>query len=130
MEHKQEENSNEFTENRRAANKEAVNRYRISHPWARPREYARRRCVDPKHREYKGYGGRGIKFMLTMEDAKRLFERDNARSLKKPSLDRIDPDGHYSFENCRFIEFLDNITRHRQRISEPLIITGTIQWEE
>lgn len=94
-------------------NKTNVREYRKRKPWVMPRYYAMRRCNDPKHLEYHGYGGRGIKFMLTMDEAERLFIRDNAHLLDKPSLDRKDPDGHYSYTNCRFIELRDNITDHR-----------------
>lgn len=97
------------------SNKGCVSRYRASKPWARPREYARRRCQDPKLENYDEYGGRGIKFDLTMEEARILFERDNGWALEKPSLDRKDPDGHYTFENCRFVELNDNRRRIRPR---------------
>lgn len=115
-------------------NKDCVRKYRALHPWVMPRYYAMRRCNDPKHREYKGYGGRGIKFNLTMDEAKRLFERDHAWDLVKPSLDRLDPDGHYTFDNCRFIEHVANILDHRSPGSidyekEP-VAAGDIQWEE
>lgn len=103
-------------------NYDHVKEYRKRKPWARPREWARRRCVDKKHREYNGYGGRGITFSLTMEEAERLYVRDKAHRLDKPSLDRVDPDGPYSFENCRFIELRDNITDHRP--------AGTLSSEE
>ena len=113
-------------------NYETVKAYRARKPWARPREYARRRCNDPHHREYKGYGGRGIKFNLTMDEAERLFIRDQAHLLTKPSLDRIDPDGDYTFANCRFIELRDNIAAHRPAgtlVDEPKKAEDIV-WEE
>lgn len=82
--------------------------------WYRPWEYARRRCTDVKHREYPRYGGRGIRCLLSKADVLALYERDAGHLLDRPSLDRIDPNGHYSLENCRFIEWSENIaTSHK-----------------
>jgi len=100
---------------------EGVKRFRARNPWYRPLEYAKRRCSDPKHREYFRYGGRGIKCFLTSKDAKMLYTRDNGDALKQPSLDRIDPDGNYTLENCRYIERVDNIKQRRQRIPKTVI---------
>lgn len=114
-------------------NYESVKAYRSRKPWARPREWARRRCLDPKHREYPRYGGRGIQFNLTMGEAKFLFIRDDGYKLAKPSLDRIDPDKGYTLNNCRFIELLDNIRNKRPRGSikyEDPISERELVWEE
>jgi len=66
--------------------------------------YSRRRCEDGKFTTFRYYGGRGIRFMLTKDEVKLLWMRDNARLLKRPSLNRKDLDGDYTFDNCRFIE--------------------------
>lgn len=60
------------------------------------------------------YRRRGIKNFLTFEDIKFLWLRDKGYKLKRPSLDRKNPDGHYSLKNCRFIEFEDNVKRARK----------------
>ena len=91
------------------------NQYREKRPWYRPLEYAKRRCTDKNHRSYPFYGGRGISCELTYQEAKILFFRDQGHLLDKPSLDRIDPDKNYSFDNCRFIELEDNVKRKRKR---------------
>lgn len=51
---------------------------------------------------------RGIKCLITLNEIKQLWFRDNAELLKIPSLDRIDNNGDYSFSNCRFIEHSEN----------------------
>lgn len=73
-------------------------------PWKNYVRYARSRCSDRKGRYFK----RGIKCFLSFEEGKMLWFRDKAYLLKKPSIDRIDNNGNYEFNNCRFIEFSDN----------------------
>lgn len=82
--------------------------YYIKNPWLRNYQNAKQRCTNPKRRSYKSYGGRGIRFLLTVEDVKTLWFRDEAFKMDKPSIDRIDNDGHYEFGNCRFIEVSEN----------------------
>jgi hypothetical protein len=54
--------------------------------------------------DYKYYGERGIQCLITEEEIKVLYEQHNASQMKRPSIDRIDNDGNYCVENCRFIE--------------------------
>lgn len=82
-------------------------------PWYECWRSARRRCEDRAHKSYKSHGARGIKFLLSRDDCKFLWVRDNAQSLRIPSLDREDPDGDYTLGNCSFIEFLDNAKKSR-----------------
>lgn len=74
-------------------------------------EYARRRCGDRDSRWWPWYGSRGIKCFLTAHDARLLWERDGADQLRRPSLDRIDSNGHYEVKNCRFVELVQNVMR-------------------
>lgn len=67
------------------------------------------RCNYPGTSKYEYYGGKGIKCLLTIEDLIYLWKRDKADEMKSPSIDRLDSNGHYSIENCRFIEFKENI---------------------
>lgn len=83
-------------------------RWRVRNPWFKHWQHARRRCQDPKHRYYHRYGGRGIQLYLTLDDTRLLWLRDGANLLKQPSLDRVDPNQHYTLVNCRFIELRDN----------------------
>ena len=66
------------------------------------------RCYNPRHPRFKDWGGRGIKCLITEEELKELWFRDKAWELKQPSIDRIDNDDNYTFENCRFIEMVKN----------------------
>ena len=71
----------------------------------------KQRCNNPNNPSYKYYGGRKIGFLITQEDIIRLWFRDNASSMKRPSIDRIDNNGHYTYQNCRFIELSNNIKK-------------------
>lgn len=79
-------------------------RYKEKYPWMKSYSEAKQRCTNPNHNRYRWYGEKGIKFLLTKEKVKKLWFRDKAYNMKKPSIDRIDNDGHYEYDNCRFIE--------------------------
>jgi hypothetical protein len=91
-------------------------KYLLAHePWILTFDRIWSRCNWKKYERYKRYGGRGIKSLITKDELKQLWFRDNASSMKKPSIDRIDNDGNYTFENCRFIESSENCSRARSR---------------
>lgn len=77
-------------------------------PWITHLLSARQRCTNPKLRGWNRYGGRGIRCELTAFEIESVWFRDNAMDLKRPSLDRIDNEGHYVLENVRFIEMAEN----------------------
>jgi hypothetical protein len=69
------------------------------------------RCRNPKHPSWRWYGGKGVKCKMSLAQFDRLWERDKAYLLKRPSIDRIDSNGHYEVSNCRFIELSENVRR-------------------
>lgn len=79
-------------------------------PWGKTYENIRRRFYS--RNSY--YVRWGIKISITLEDLKYLWHRDKAYLLKRPSIDRIDPLGHYELKNCRYIEFNANNLRSRK----------------
>lgn len=86
---------------------------KIDKPWVKTYHRARYRCINRKAHAYEHYGGRGIKFLMTMDDFKFLWFRYRAYEMKRPSIDRIDNDGNYSLENCRYLEFRENAIKRR-----------------
>lgn len=104
-------------------------KYRRAKPWSNNLRCARDRCNRKNNKFYRWYGGRGIECFLTLKQVKVLWDRDDAAAMHRPSLDRINPDGHYIMDNCRFIPLSVNIAngnraRVRTRIDEPPITEG------
>lgn len=66
------------------------------------------RCYNKKCRAYKWYGGKGVTNFLTVNDLIFLWRKFKADKLKRASIDRIDNGGHYTLDNCQFIEHVDN----------------------
>lgn len=71
----------------------------------------RQRCNDPKNKNFKHYGGRGIK-VCSRWDRYENFLADLGRKPAGHSLDRIDVNGNYEPANCRWA---DAITQRRNQ---------------
>jgi len=90
-------------------------RFSEKYPWLSILHNINNRCHDIKNNRYHRYGGRGIKCLITAEELKELWFRDKAYLMKKPSIDRENNDGHYVFDNCRFIEFGENSAKDKRK---------------
>lgn len=79
----------------------------------------RRRCYDKTYKCYHRYGGRGIKVCEEWLNDSGAFVRWailNGALDKTLTLDRIDNDGDYCPENCRFVSMKEqnrNVSRNR-----------------
>jgi hypothetical protein len=96
---------------------EALKRIKLRHkrsPWKRIFRMILFRCNNIKSLDYKYYGGRGIKCLITEDEIKELWFRDKAYKMKQPSIDRIDNDRSYTFENCQFLENSENAVKDKR----------------
>ena len=97
-------------------------KYYNKYPWRRTLVNIKLRCNNKKTPYYKNYGGRGIKCLITEKELKKLWFRDKAYLMKKPSIDREDNNGNYILENCRYIERSLNTARRNKRVSKKPIL--------
>jgi len=82
------------------------------------------RCLNPRNKDYRKYGGRGI----TVCDRWMKFENFFADMGKPPpgmTLDRRDNDGSYSPENCRWV--LPLVQQNNQRTNRFIAHDGEIR---
>ena len=88
-------------------------------------------CQQPGHIEYPRYGARGVKVCERWDSFENFLE-DMGDRPDGFSIDRIDPNGDYSPENCRWA---DDKTQARNRRNNRLITIGDrtmtlIEWSE
>lgn len=88
----------------------------------------RRRCFDKNRPDYKHYGGRGISVCKSWDDFS-IFVRDLGECPKNGSLERIDVNGNYCPENCRWIDKKDQPKNARSNISINYLGKSWRSWE-
>lgn len=74
--------------------------------------HLRERCNNPKHKDYKNYGGRGITVCPEWDDFWQFVE-DMGERPEGCSIDRINNDGGYSKDNCRWATRLQQAANKR-----------------
>ena len=74
------------------------------------------RCRNVDHRQYQDYGGRGIKVCVEwLESFKTFYDDMITGYVKGLEIDRIDVNGGYSPDNCRWVTPQQNILNTRSR---------------
>ena len=111
-------------------------RMQTTHGMSRSRLYGvwsgmKKRCNNPSHPHYKDYGGRGISVCDEWVDDFGAFAEwalshgyNESASKGGCTLDRIDPDGDYCPENCRFADMVVQQNNRRDRSNDVQIYLG------
>lgn len=90
------------------------------------------RCYGETNREYIDYGGRGIRVCeswLGYEGFPNFLHDMGEKPSKELSLDRIDVNGHYAPDNCRWASKTVQSINQRQQSNNKSGITG-VMWNK
>lgn len=78
----------------------------------------KQRCTNPNHPLYKWYGARGIKVCIEWQKDSELFIQwaiSNGYAVGL-TIDRIDNNGSYTPDNCRWVTNLENQRNKRNNV--------------
>ena len=86
------------------------------------------RCNNPNHHAYANYGGRGIK--VDWGTFEQFLQDMGDKPSPKHSIDRVDVNGNYSKNNCRWATDIEQ--NNNRRSNRPLTLHGvtrtTAEW--
>lgn len=87
------------------------------------------RCGNPKNRRYARYGGRGIYVCDEWQNFESFYVWALSNGYEKGlTIDRIDNDGPYSPENCRWVTLTDNQRNTATCIPVSVFLKADAQW--
>lgn len=92
----------------------------------------RRRCLNPKRRDYARYGGRGIKVCDRWASFATFLADMGPRPSPKHSLDRIDNLGHYEPGNCKWATAAEQTRNRRSNLHVTIdgVTKVAADWEK
>lgn len=82
----------------------------------------KQRCFNPNHKNYVDYGGRGIKVCEEWKnDFQAFYDWAMANGYEESlSIDRINNDGNYEPQNCRWVTMKEQCNNRRPRKNAKL----------
>ncbi len=109
--------------------KHGLSEHRLYNIW----QGIKRRCNNPKNPRYKDYGGRGISICEKWNYSFISFYKDVIDGYKDGlTLDRIDNNGNYCKENCRWVDI--KAQNRNKRTNRIFTVMGyskcASEWEE
>lgn len=92
----------------------------------------RQRCNNPKSHKYYLYGARGISVDASWDSFENFIADMGRKPTPKHSIDRIDPNGNYCKENCRWATAKEqsNNTRFNSKHSLNGIERNLQEWAD
>lgn len=93
---------------------------RTYHSW----EAMKQRCNNPRDKDYRHYGGKGVKVCEQWADF-RNFIADMGECPEGKTLDRISSTGNYEPENCRWADSFQQ--KHNRTDNVQLTFEGRTQ---
>lgn len=93
----------------------------------------RKRCNTKTHYAYPGYGGRGIKICQEWDSFENFFQWAIKNGYKRGlTLDRIDVNGNYCPENCRWATWKEqgNNRRNNKMLTYQGITKTMSEWAD
>ena len=90
----------------------------------------KQRCFNPNHKQYSDYGGRGITVCDRWLNFKNFLADMGSRPSPKHSLDRINNDGDYCPDNCRWATKAEQVNNRRSNrfITIGCVTLNVTQW--